>query len=228
MQSQQQPDSALGVGDRVQVLLPPAVRDGATLVLSSTRAIRRRLDPDVPVDPGTIDHAIEVAQRAPKAGGEAILSWVVVADRDRIEAVGALYGEAFADLDRERGGDSGVSSPRIRRIRHSSRQLAGELRNAPLLIVPCVEQEPPTDGSLAIQARYWASVYPAVWSLQLALRTQGLGSCMTTVGLRRHDDIREVLGLRADLTLAAILPVGHITGRTLRLSSTGDSKPIWI
>ena len=59
----------------------------------------------------------------------------------------------------------------------------------------------------------WApSIYPAVWSLQLALRSRGLGSCITTVHLYRKDEAAALLGVPDDFVQACLLPVAYYTG----------------
>ena len=52
-------------------------------LLSTTRAVRRRLDFERPVDPAVILECIGLAQQAPTATNEQNWRWVVVTDADK-------------------------------------------------------------------------------------------------------------------------------------------------
>ncbi|GIS69362.1 MAG: hypothetical protein CM1200mP9_01830 [Gammaproteobacteria bacterium] len=59
---------------------------------------------------------------------------------------------------------------------------------------------------------FYASIYPAVWSFQLALRARGLGSCLTTLHLAHADDAAALLGIPDGITQTALLPVAYTLG----------------
>src|SRR5438270_729807 len=65
------------------------------------------------------------------------------------------------------------------RVTESTRYLSEHLHEVPVHVIPCI----PSDFGLA--AGWGPSVYPAVWSLMLAFRSRGVGSCMTTSHLWR-------------------------------------------
>ncbi|MEZ5264786.1 MAG: hypothetical protein R2755_24045 [Acidimicrobiales bacterium] len=46
-----------------------------------------------------------------------------------------------------------------------------------------------------------------MWSFQLALRSRGLGTCLTTIHLRFEQEAAELLGIPGHLTQAGLLPV---------------------
>lgn len=202
-------------------------RSVTEMLLSTTRAVRLRLDLDSPVPADALRRAIELARQAPSAGGASLLAWVVVQEREVIQEIGVHYRTAFAELDEERGFNEGTDA-RTQRIRRSSRHLAESFGRLPAVIAVCATISPPQTSVLADQAKYWASVYPAVWSLQLALRAQGLGSSITTVGLRRHDEIRKSLQVPQDWTVTALVPVARMTGETLRSTAPRGEEPRWI
>ncbi len=54
-----------------------------------------------------------------------------------------------------------------------------------------------------------ASVYPFVWSVLLAARAEGLGGVMTTMPIRREDEVRRVLGAPGHFAVAAVLALGR-------------------
>src|SRR5215468_3965060 len=73
-------------------------------VLTTTRAVRRRLDLDRPVPAAVIRECIEIATCAPNARNEQDWRWVVVTDAER--------RAQLADLWRRPGGDVGRTTGR--------------------------------------------------------------------------------------------------------------------
>jgi len=61
-------------------------------------------------------------------------------------------------------------------------------------------------------AGLYGSIFPAVWSLQLALRARGLGSALTTLHLLHEKEAAEILGIPDDMQQVALLPVGYTLG----------------
>jgi len=62
------------------------------------------------------------------------------------------------------------------------------------------------------QAGLYGSILPAAWSFMLALRSRGLGTAWTTLHLRYEEEIARLLGIPANITQAALLPVAYYTG----------------
>jgi hypothetical protein len=94
--------------------------------------------------------------------------------------------------------------------------LATHLDQVPVLVVACIMGRPipePTPARLAVR---YGSIYPAVWSLQLALRSRGLVSAMTTVHLEEHQVMAELLGIPDNVTQAALVPIARLRGDDLR------------
>lgn len=63
---------------------------------------------------------------------------------------------------------------------------------------------------------FFGGVFPAVWSFQLALRSRGLGSALTTLHLGYEREVGEVLGIPETATQVALLPVAYYTGEGFR------------
>ena len=51
-----------------------------------------------------------------------------------------------------------------------------------------------------------------MWSFQLALRSRGLGSVLTTLHLPHADRAAELLGIPDGVTQAGLIPVAYFTG----------------
>jgi nitroreductase len=64
----------------------------------------------------------------------------------------------------------------------------------------------------AFASGFYGSVYPAVWSLQLALRARGLGSSLTCIHLHYEDDLARLLSLPDTFRQVALLPVAYTLG----------------
>ena len=86
--------------------------------------------------------------------------------------------------------------------------------DAPLLAIPCVAKD--TFGELAAGnaagAVTYGSIFPAVWSFMLALRSRGLGSTLTTMHLVRERECAELLGIPEDYVQVGLIPVAYTIG----------------
>lgn len=193
-------------------------------LLTTTRSIRRRLDLETPVDMSVIEECLRIALQAPSGSNEQSWHWIVVTDAQIRARLGALYLDAFNER-RARAAAGATASPAAAasqaqadetrgRVMRSSAYLAENLSRVPVHIVPCVSSylpEHPADAELIDATRY-ASIFPAVWNLQLALRSRGYGSCLTTLHLMRHAQAVELLGIPAGYAQACLLPVARLTG----------------
>ena len=60
-------------------------------LLSTTRAVRKRLDLERPVPRGIINECLELSQQAPTGSNRQGWSWVVVTDAEKRAALGDMY-----------------------------------------------------------------------------------------------------------------------------------------
>ena len=63
-----------------------------------------------------------------------------------------------------------------------------------------------------------ASVYPLVWNILLAARTEGLAGVVTTAVVPAEDEVRALLGLPDTHAVAAMLPLGVPVRQLTKLS----------
>ena len=191
-------------------------------LLTTTRSIRQRLDLDRPVDLAVVEECLRIALQAPSGSNEQSWHWIVVTNPDVRRRLGELYLDAWQERRRRASAaaaQASATAPQAadgtrQRVMRSSAYLAENLAQVPVHIVPCVSSylpEHPSDAEL-ISATLYASIFPAVWNLQLALRSRGYGSCLTTLHLMRHAQAAELLGIPADYTQACLLPVARVTG----------------
>src|SRR5689334_10977295 len=183
-------------------------------LLTTTRSVRKRLDFTRPVDPKIIVQCIDIAMQAPTGSNRQDWSFMVVSDAQKRAQVGELYKKSFYIYASQRGEptEGQIYKPgQMQRVADSALYLADHMGEAPLLIIPCVQGR--TDGNPAwTQAGFFGSILPATWSLMLALRSRGLGSAWTTLHLRYEQDVAALLGIPANVTQAALLPVAYYTG----------------
>jgi nitroreductase len=173
-------------------------------LLSTTRAVRKRLDLDRPVPPEVVEECLRLAIQAPTGSNRQGWHWVVVTDADKRAALAEMYRAGFGPyMARARSGSEGLT-----RVGESALWLAERLERVPVHVIPCIEDY--TKGGA--HAGVWASIYPAVWSFQLALRSRALGSVLTTLHLPRAHDAAELLGIPDAVLQAGLVPVAYYTG----------------
>ncbi len=179
----------------------PYDRDSVDHVLTTTRSVRRRLDFDRPIEPEVIEACIGIAIQAAPGGGEA-RPWhfMVVTDEAKRDAIGGLYREGFYKF-------AGARRP----MRPVIAYLADNLHRCPVLIIPCIEGRAENDGQGA-QASLYGQILPAAWSLQMALRTRGLGTAWTGIHLQYANEVAELLAIPGNISQATLFPVAYFTG----------------
>lgn len=192
-------------------------------LLTTTRSVRKRLDLTRPVEPEVIERCIEIAIQAPTGSNSQGWHFVVVTDPQIRAQIAALYRQSFMIYAGQTGSQSPPPSddPRAAqaaRVRASAIYLAEHMREAPVLIIPCIEGRVENAGVMA-QAGLYGSILPAAWSLMLALRARGLGSAWTTLHLRYEQEVAAILGIPANVTQTALLPVAYVKGADFKPAS---------
>jgi nitroreductase len=138
-------------------------------VLSTTRAVRRRLDLTRPVEREVILECLQLAMQAPTASNEQNWRWMVITDADKRAAIAEIY-RSVGQEHLAKAADT-ASDPQTRRVYESANALTGILADVPVHVIPCIERR--FDGSALITAASaWASIIPAGWSFMLALRSR--------------------------------------------------------
>lgn len=180
-------------------------------LLTTTRAVRKRLDLERPVDRQTILDCLDIAQQAPTGGNRQTWHWVVVTDEATRQAIAEVYDDTSRDYLAAPGSSQTPDAEQTHRVRESARYLPEVLHRVPVHVIPCAKGDP-RELPLAGQASWYGSIIPAVWSFQLALRSRGLGSVYTTLHLSQAERTAEILGIPDDYTQVALLPVAWTVG----------------
>ena len=182
-------------------------------LLSTTRAVRKRLDLSRPVPREVVDECLELAVQAPTGSNSQNWRWVVVDDADKRRALAELYrrgGEPYLTSANTRAQAAGDAQQA--RVFGSALYLMEHLHEVPVHVIPCLAGRPRPGAGVTALGGYFASIYPAVWSFQLALRARGLGSCLTTLHLGFEQQAAEILGIPDDVVQTALLPVAYTLG----------------
>ncbi|PPJ33538.1 nitroreductase [Nocardia nova] len=181
-------------------------------LLTTTRAVRRRLDLTRPVPLDVIREALEVALQAPSGGNRQHWHWIVLTDPAVKAQVAEHYRRSYLAY-REAGGEPADES--AARIATSSDYLREVMAEVPVLVIGAIS----TGTSAALpdnQAGLWGSLLPAAWSLALALRARGLGTTWTTLHLQYEREVAEILGIPDDVRQGVLLPVAYTKGTDFR------------
>ena len=178
-------------------------------LLSTTRAVRKRLDLSRPVEREVILECLRLAVQAPTASNNQDWRWVVVTDADKRAAIAEIYNSVGAEYLAQKANTE--KDPQARRVYESATALTSTLADVPVHVIPCIEKR--VDGlPLVAAASAWASIIPAAWSFLLALRSRGLGSVWTTLHLAKEREVAELLGIPATVTQVALFPVAYTIG----------------
>ena len=178
-------------------------------LLSTTRAVRKRLDLSRPVEREVILECLRLAVQAPTASNNQDWRWVVVTDADKRTAIAEIYNSVGAEYLAQKANTE--KDPQARRVYESATALTSTLADVPVHVIPCIEKR--VDGlPLVAAASAWASIIPAAWSFLLALRSRGLGSVWTTLHLAKEREVAELLGIPDNVTQVALFPVAYTIG----------------
>lgn len=185
-------------------------------LLTTTRAVRKRLDLERPIDLAVIRECLSIALQAPTGSNEQGWHFVVVTDAEKRQALADLYMQAF-DVYRGRAGAS-ANEPQMARVLDSATYLAENLARVPVHLVPCVEGRIASGKATTVAAAsFYGSILPATWSFMLAARSRALGTAWTTLHLVHERQAAAILGIPYEtITQVALIPVAYTIGTVFK------------
>jgi nitroreductase len=188
-------------------------------LLSTTRAVRKRLDLERPVEREVLEECLHLAQQAPTASYSQNWHFVVVTDADKRAALGELWRQvAYPYLAR-----GGERTGQLARIGDAVVHLAEHIHEVPVHVIPCVKGRYEGKPNPLV-ASMFGSIIPAAWSFMLAARSRGLGSVWTTFHLMHEQEAAELLGIPYDeVTQVALIPVAYTKGTDFK---PGKRRPL--
>lgn len=180
--------------------------------LYTTRAMRRVKPDPIPMD--VQERILDAAIRAPSGGNAQEWRFLLVDDIDVIGRLAPLYKDSIDQLWKtfyaERIAAAGADpdneeSVDLMKVVASAQHLADHFAEVPLYLFGFVRMDP-SGGS----------IFPAIWSAQLAARAEGVGTALTSVlGVFHGPESFEILGVPADegWMMACCVSFGYPTGR---------------
>lgn len=195
-------------------------------LLTTTRAVRKRLDFDRAVPEELLRECVDVALQAPQGSNKLKTEFLIVRDPRLIEEVGRIYLEVY-EADYETRADGmfqrvdplEASQEQNQRTAPSVRYLAENMSRVPAMVIPCTTPRLDADPWPRAKSRL-ATIFPTTWNFMLAARLRGLGTCWTGMGLQREHDIAEILGIPYEsVEQTALIPVAYTIG--------DEFKPAW-
>ena len=178
--------------------------------LYTTRAMRRVSSEPVPTDVQA--SILDAAIRAPTGGNAQNWRFLLVDDADVIGQLAPLYKAGIDSLwetiyaERVAWANEDPDDPeraQFLRVQRSAVWAAEHFDRYPLLLFGFAQHDP-TGGS----------IYPALWSAQLAARAHGVGSTLTVVLMFHDEAVKEILGVPTDegWIQAGCVLMGYPTG----------------
>jgi nitroreductase len=201
-------------------------------LLTTTRAVRRRLDFSRPIPRELLRDCVEIALQAPSASNRWSVQFVIVTEGERRRELGDAYREAYAAYKGSRGyigkvdkGDDALNAQQ-QRTTGSAEHLAENFHRAPAIVLACSRGR--VDGQPAFRAiNLAASVQPAMWSFMLAARLHGLGTCWTSVSLWDEPRTAEIVGIPdGEVTICGVTPVAYTIGTAFKPALRPDPEEV--
>ena len=178
--------------------------------LYTTRMMRRMHRDPIPLEAQA--RILDAAIRAPNGGNTQRWHFLAVDDADTKTELAAVYrrcrAREYADIAAgelaEPLHDAQAHAETMRRIRASGDEFTDHFADTPLLIFV-----------FAIDDHGGANIYPAIWSILLAARAEGIGGVITTVLRYEADRVMELLEVPVEegWRMTAMLALGYPRGR---------------
>jgi len=187
-------------------------------LLTTTRAVRTRLDLRRPVEREVVLECLAIAQQAPSASNMQNWHFLVVTDAGKRAALAALYRKGW-----EHYVTMPIAAPNLHfanpahmamqaRIMASLPSFIEHFHEIPVYVIPCLSGRCEGQPAL-IQSAMWGTIAPAAWSFMLAARARGLGTVWTSLHLLFEEEAAHVLGIAyADVMQACLIPVAYTQG----------------
>ena len=195
-------------------------------LLSTTRAVRKRLDLSRPVERNVILDCIRLSMQAPTGSNAQSWRWMVVTDAGKRAELARIYrevGDQYLEMARN---NIPKDDAQTARVYDSAFWLKDHLHEVPVHVIPCVVGRVPDGAPIGMHASVFGSIFTAVWSFQIALRSRGLGSALTTLHLFREQEAAKLLGIPENVMQVALLPVGYTKGIDFKITKRPGPETI--
>jgi nitroreductase len=193
-----------------------------------------------------VERMLESARFAPSGGNRQGWRVIVVKDPAKRSALRDLYLRGWYQYlamvaaglvpwapvtDREAEAAAIAEAPRFQAAGAAEPGFAESLDTAPVLLLVLADLSAlaAVDRDLP---RYTlaggASIYPFVWSILLAARTEGLAGVMTTMPVRAEDEVRALFGIPDTVAIASLVVLGRPVTVPRRLTRSPVASFTWV
>jgi len=199
-------------------------------VMRTAFSAREFTDEAVPDE--VVYRLIEHARFAPSGGNRQGAHLIVVREQATKDAIAELAVEpAKRYLAQRANGESPwnplepprVSAEAIAAVGRVG-ALSSQYSRAPVLLLVCVDLGvvAAVDQDLdRVGVISGASIYPFAWNLLLAAQNEGYGGTLTTMPIAREPELQALLGIPAQVAVAAVIPLGRPVSRLTKLRRRG-------
>lgn len=206
---------------------------GPDELLSTTRAVRKRLDLAQPVPDDLVRECVAMALQAPSGSNEISMRFVVVRDPAKIAAIGEVYAQCWQIYTTLPGfaGRLTRDVPELQaqqnRVVDSATYLSEHMGECPVLVIGCTNSGR-LDGVAAAQsASALANILPAMWSFMLAARARGLGTAWTTIHLMMEQAVADIIDIPFDtMQQVCLTPLAFTKGTAFKPAVRPDPDTV--
>lgn len=202
-------------------------------LLSTTRAVRKRLDFSRAVPDDLVRECVAMALQAPSGGNQISMRFVVVRDRASIAAIGDIYHQCwqmyetsptFAGKIKR---DTDDLQAQQDRVVDSATFLAEHMAECPVLVIGCASGRR-LDGVPGAQAASTlGNILPAMWNFMLAARARGLGTAWTTIHLMMEQAVADIVKIPFEsIQQVCLTPLAFTKGTDFRPALRPDPDTV--
>ncbi len=188
-------------------------------LLSTTRAVRKRLDCTREVPDELIRECAAAALQAPSGSNHITMSFVIVKDAAKRQAIAGVYARCwdiysnspfFVGAIQQEGASAQAQQDRVT---DSATYLSQHMAEVPALVIACSVGMRLDNVAPMVSASVYGNILPATWSFMLAARARGLGTAWTTIHLMMEQEIADIVGIPFDTVQQVCLsPLAYTLG----------------
>jgi nitroreductase len=206
----------------------------ADQLLTTTRAVRKRLDFSRPIEDSVIRECVDIAMQSPSGSNNMTMQFVVVRDEAKRKAIGEVYRQCY-EIYRSLDGiyigsiekSNEVENAQQSRSASSADFLGEHMGDAPALVIACNVGSRVEGAPAMMAASMMGNVLPAMWSFMLAARARGLGTAWTTVHLMMEQQVADIVGIPFETVQQACLsPLAYTKGTDFKPAARPDADSI--
>jgi nitroreductase len=203
-------------------------------LLSTTRAVRKRLDFDRPVPDDVIRDCVRLAMQSPSGSNNMTMQFVVVRDEAKRAAIAEIYRGCFAIYETLDGvyvgsikKETEAEQAQQDRVTDSAKYLAETMQHVPALVLACTTGGRLDGAPSIMSASILGNVIPAMWSFMLAARARGLGTAWTTMSLMQEQAVADVLGIPfGEVQQVCLSPLAYTKGTDFKPAARPEPDTI--